>query len=129
MQKTAGENTEYSRNETFFNIYFLKVYSPCKWQFGLEFFQEKVQDFLEKGQDWVKIFLENAPFSKVYSPCKMGSLGGNFFSKNMPKMIIQEQYSCSVQKNPWTNMEYSRNATILKIGHFAKFIAHAKWAV
>ena len=47
-------------------------------------------------------------------------------AKNMRKTILQEDYSCSVQKAPRENTEYSRNDTILKIGHFAKVIAHAK---
>ena len=33
---------------------------------------------------------------------------------------------CSVQKNAPKNSKYSRNETILKIGHHAKAIAHAK---
>ena len=52
-----------------------------------------------------------------------------FFSKNMPKMNLQEQLSCSVQKTAGKKSQYSRNETILKIGHFGKSIAHAKWAV
>ena len=58
---------------------------------GWNSFQLKGQDFQEKGQDWVKIFFENGPFTKVDSPCKMGSLCGNFFCNNMLKMILQEQ--------------------------------------
>ena len=53
----------------------------------------------------------------------------NFFSKTMPKMNLQEQLSCSVQKTAGKNSQYSRNETILKIDHFGKSIAHAKWAV
>ena len=55
--------------------------------------------------------------------------------KNMPKAILQEHWSCSVQKTVRKNTKYSRNETILKIGHFAKAIAHtkaiafAKWSV
>ena len=52
-----------------------------------------------------------------------------FFSKNMPKMNLQEQLSCSVQKAAGKNSQNSRNETILKIDHFVKSIAHAKWAV
>ena len=52
-----------------------------------------------------------------------------FFSKNMPKMNLQEELSCSVQKTARKNSQYSRNETILKINHFGKSIAHAKWAV
>ena len=44
----------------------------------------------------------------------------------MSKSILQISYSCSVQKNARKNTKYSRNETILKIGHHAKAIAHAK---
>ena len=50
-------------------------------------------------------------------------------AKNMRKTILQEQYSVSLQKMARKNTKYSRNETILKIGHFAKAIAHAKWSV
>ena len=35
-------------------------------------------------------------------------------------------HSCSVEKTAPKNSKYSRNETILKIGHHAKAIAHAK---
>ena len=35
-------------------------------------------------------------------------------------------YSCSVPKTAAKNTKYSRNETILKIGHHAKAIAHAR---
>ena len=44
----------------------------------------------------------------------------------MRKTILQEHYSCSVQKTAPKNTKYSRNETILKIGYLAKAIAHAK---
>ena len=47
-------------------------------------------------------------------------------SKNMSKSILQIILSCSVQKTAPKNTKYSRNQTILKIGHHAKAIAHAK---
>ena len=52
-----------------------------------------------------------------------------FFCKNMPKMNVQEQLICSVQKAADKNSQNSRNKTTLKIDHFEKAIAHAKWAV
>ena len=59
--------------------------------------------------------LENGQFeSKIKNP------------KNMRKTILQEHYSCAVQKIVRKNKKYSRNETILKIGHLAKAIAHAK---
>ena len=44
-------------------------------------------------------------------------------------MNLQEQLSCSVQKTAGKNSQYSRNESILKIDHFGKSLAHAKWAV
>ena len=35
-------------------------------------------------------------------------------------------YSCSVQKTAPKNTKYSKNGSILKIGHHVKAIAHAK---
>ena len=45
--------------------------------------------------------------------------------KHMSKSILQIIYSCSLQKNAPKSTKYSRNETILKIGHNAKAIAHA----
>ena len=47
----------------------------------------------------------------------------------MRKTILQDSKSCSVQKTARTNTKYSRNETILKIAHFAKTLAFAKWSV
>ena len=44
----------------------------------------------------------------------------------MSKAILQITYSCYVQKDAPKNTKYSRNETILKIGHHAKAIAFAK---
>jgi len=47
-------------------------------------------------------------------------------AKNIPNTSLQEQQSCSVQKTAQKNTKYSRNETILKIGHLERAIAHAK---
>ena len=53
----------------------------------------------------------------------------------MRETILGDHESCSVQKTFRKNTKYSRNETILKIGHFTKPIAHvkviafAKWSV
>jgi len=47
-------------------------------------------------------------------------------AKNMRKTILQQPYSCSVQKTARKNTKYSRNESILKIGHFERVKAHAK---
>ena len=46
--------------------------------------------------------------------------------KNVSKSILQIIQSCSVQKPAPRNTKYSTNETVLKIGHNAKAIAHAK---
>ena len=46
--------------------------------------------------------------------------------KNMLKSILQITESPSVQETASKNTKYSTNETILKIGHRAKAIAHAK---
>ena len=46
--------------------------------------------------------------------------------KNMSKSILKIIYSCSLQTTARKNTKYSRNESILKIGHPAKAIAHAK---
>ena len=46
--------------------------------------------------------------------------------KYMSKSILRMVSSCSVQKAAPRNTKYSRNETILKIGHHAKAIAHAE---
>ena len=46
-------------------------------------------------------------------------------------MTLKEHWSCSMQQkeNAKKNTKHSRNKTILKIGHLAKAIAHAKWSL
>ena len=61
---------------------------------------------------------------KPLQNCQCGSKIKNV--KKMRETILQEHYSCSVQKTVKKNTKYSRNETILKIGHLAKAIAHAK---
>ena len=45
----------------------------------------------------------------------------------MPKSILYSHWSNSVQETARKNTKYSRNVTMLKIGHFAKSIA-LSWA-
>ena len=44
----------------------------------------------------------------------------------MQKTILQDYKSCSVQKTAQKNPKNSRNERVIKIGHLAKNIAHAK---
>ena len=50
-------------------------------------------------------------------------------AKNMRKTILQACYSCSLKTTAGKNIKYSRNETILKIGHLAKAIDFAKLSV
>ena len=73
-----------------------------------------------------------------YSLCKMVSLGQK---SKMPKTYEKRFHKsvtvvlCSMEKAAPKPTKYSRNETILKIGHLAKPIAHAnaiafaKWSV
>ena len=93
LQKTAPENTKYSRNETI-----LKIGHHAK------------AAIMQRLQP-----MQNPHFgSKVKIP------------KNMSKSILQIIYSCFLHKTAPKNTKYSTNETILKIGHHAKAIAHAK---
>ena len=57
---------------------------------------------------------------KGYSPCKILTLVQKLKSqKNISKSILQIIYSCSVQKTASKTTKYSRNESILKIGHHA----------
>ena len=50
-------------------------------------------------------------------------------AKNVRKTILRARWSCSVQKSAAKNTKYSRNETILKIGHLAETIDFSKWSV
>ena len=56
-------------------------------------------------------------------------------AKNMHKTVVQEDYSFCVKKTAGKTTKNSRNETILKIGHLAKAIVHArtmglaKWSI
>ena len=57
---------------------------------------------------------------KGYSPCKILTLAQKLkFTKNMSKSFLHIISSCSLQKNRSKKKKYSRNNSILKIGHHA----------
>ena len=57
---------------------------------------------------------------KGYSPCKILTLAQKLkFQKNMSKSIVEIIWRRSVQKTAPKNNKYSRNESILKIGHRA----------
>ena len=51
------------------------------------------------------------------------------FPKNISNSILKIILSFSVPKTAQKNTKHSRNETILKIGHHAKVIAHAKFSL
>ena len=60
-------------------------------------------------------------------PMQNGQFGSKIKNTNpMRKTILQERYNCCVQKTARKNIKYSKNETILKIGHLARAIAYAK---
>ena len=147
MQKTAPKNIKYLRNETILKIGhlpkardFAKLLVSVKNSKGQkhgkndststsELFRAKSP--FKKHQMFEKLdHFENRPSCKGYRLCKMVSSGQKVKSpKNVRKTILQARYSVSVQKTAGKNTKYSRNETILKIGHLAKPINFAKWSV
>ena len=90
VQKTAGKNSHYLRNETILKIdRFGKSIAHAGWVVCVRNF------FLQK-------YAENESTRTI-----------KFFCEKIAEK----------------NGQYSRNETILKIDHFGKSIAHAKWAV
>ena len=74
----------------------------------------------------IRAFSKSA-LCKGYSPCKILALAQKFkLKENMSTFILQIIYSCSVQKTAPKNTKYATNETILKNGHHAKAIAHAR---
>ena len=147
MQKTARKNTKYSRNETILKIgHLAKAIDFAKWSVWvknsngqkrakndststLELFCAKNR--LKKHQIFEKWdHFENQPSCKGYRLCKMVSLGQKFkWPKTCEKRFYKHVRVVSVQKTAAKNTKYSRNETILKIGHLAKAIDFAKWSV
>ena len=75
--------------------------------------------------------MENWPSCKGYSPCKIVTLGTKIkIPKNMSKSILRNRLEWCVCKNPLEKtLKYPRNECIIKIGHHAKAIAHAKYSL
>ena len=91
----------------------------------------KKHQIFEKWDDF-----ENRPSCKGYSPCKgytlckMVSLGQKLkCSKTCQKHMYKHTRVVRCKETAGKNTKYSRNGTILKIGHLAKAIASAKWSV
>ena len=145
VQKTAPKNTKYSRNESILKIghHACKGYSPCKILTLAQKlkFQKTCQNLFYKsftvfrGKNRSKkhqIFekwehFENRPSCKGYSPCKILTLAQKLkFQKTCQNPFYKSFTVVRWKKTAPKNTKYSRNESILKIGHHAKAIAHAK---
>ena len=70
---------------------------------------------------------KNRPSCKGCSFCKMVSLAQKVtFKKTCDKRFFSHVRVVFLKRTAWENTKYSRNETILKIGHHAKAIAFAK---
>ena len=144
VQKTARKRKQmFEKWHHFENQQLCKGYSPCKiLTLGKKFkFKETSQNPfyksftvflckkpLEKRPNIkeVRPFWKLAIIQRLY-PRQNPHFGSKIkIPKNMSKFILQIIYSCFVQKTVQKRTKYSRNETILKIGHHAKAIAHAK---
>ena len=145
VQKTAPKNTKYSRNESILKIghHACKGCSLCKiltLAQKLKFQNTRQNSFhtsftvvlCKKPLQKTPNIREMRAFSKSAIVQSLWPMQNRHFgskikiSKNMFKSILQIIYSCSVQKTSPKNTKYSRNESILKIGHHVKAIARAK---
>ena len=69
---------------------------------------------------------KNGPSSKGYSVCKMVSLGQKLKCVKRCEKHMYKHTRVVLCKKPLEKKKYSRNETILKIGHVTKAIAFAK---
>ena len=90
--------------------------------------RSKKHQILEKGDDF-----ESRPSCKGFSPCKgyslckMVSLGEKLKIPKTCEKAFHKNIRVVLCKKPLEkNTKYSKNETIMKIGHLAKAIAHAK---
>ena len=85
-------------------------------------FMEKTRNIFEKLDDF-----ENRPSCKGYRLCKLVSLDQKLkWPKTCAKRLYYKTKVVLCKKPLERKTKYSRNETILKIGHLAKTIAHAK---
>ena len=139
MQKIALKKTKYSRNESILKIgHHAKAIAHAKCSLWLKnenskkhvkihstnhlgFFcaknRSKKDQIFEKWEHF-----ENRPSCKGYSPCKMLTLAQKLKFQKKSQNPFYKSFRVSALKKS----KYSRNESILKIGHHAKAIAHAK---
>ena len=139
VQKTAPKNTKYSRNESILKIghHPRKGYSPCKILTLAQIlkFQKTCQNPFYKS---FTVVLCKKPLQKTLNIREMRAFSksaimhakaiahakSRFGSKikipkNMSKSILKLFTVVFCKKNPLKNTKYSRNESILKIGHHA----------
>ena len=138
VQKTAPKNTKYSRNESILKIghHACKGYSPCKILTLAQKlkFQKTCQNPFYKSfrvvlckktaskntkysrnESFLKIGL-NA--SKGYSPCRILTLAQKLiFQKTCQNPFYKSFRVVLCKKTASKNTKYSRNGSLLKIGH------------
>ena len=144
MQKTAPKNTKYSRNETILKIgLHTKAIAHAKsslWVKNsnskkhvkihsinhLELFSAKNR--FKKHQIFEKWdHFENRPSCKAYKPCKILTSGQKLKFQKICQNPFNKSLTLVLCKKPLQkNIKYSRNKTILKIGHHAKAIAYVR---
>ena len=137
VQKNAPKTTKNWRNETILKIsHHAKAiaHAKClKWvkikipknmsKSNLQIIQKSsVQKTAPKTTKYSRneIFFKISHHAKAIAHAKCLQWVKIKIPKNMSKSILQIIYSCSVQKTALKNTKYSRNETILKIGHHAK---------
>ena len=108
-------------------VYFLLV-PPPRTRRTLELFcaknRSKKHQIFEKRDHFGK-----GPSCKGYNLCKIVSLGQKLkMPKTWGKRFCKNIRVVLCKKTARKNTKYSRNETILKIGHLAKAIAFLKWS-
>ena len=147
LQKTAPENTRYSRNESIFKIghHACKGYSPCKILTLAQKlkFQKTCQNPFYKSFTVVlckKTAPKNTKYSrnesifkighhacKGYSPCKILTLAQKLkFQMTCQNPLYKSFTVVLCKKTAPENTKYSRNGSIFKIVLHTKVIAYAK---
>ena len=144
MQKTAPKNTKYSRNENILKIgHHAKAIAHAKSSLWVKSLNSKkhvkihstnhLELFCKKNRSKKHEVFENwdhfknRPSCKGYSPCKILTLSQKVkFQKTCQNPFLESFRVVLCKKTARQNTKYSRNENILKFGHHAKAIAHAK---
>ena len=144
MQKTAKKKIKNSRNETILKIdHQAKAIAHAESSLGVKNWNSKkhtkfilqiiyscsVQKTTRKKTQMVEKWdhFKNRPSCKGYSPCKIFILGEKLkFQKTWQNPFYKSFTVVLCKKTARKKTKYSRNEIIVKIGHHAKAIAHAK---